>query len=72
LTLICDHLVKCWWNDAFGEDCSTVVNYDWYHATDAYRYLTEDLEAWFVRNDIAVLQSHSTSFQHFLGGVKKP
>lgn len=68
--LIYDHLLKCWWNDDFGEQYSSVVNYDWYHPTYAYRYEFDDLAAWFDRNRISINHSHSTSFQHFLDGVR--
>lgn len=67
---IYDHLLKCWWNDKFGERYSTVVNYDWYHPTYAYRYTLDQLTAWFDRNKIQVTQTVSTSFQHFLDGTR--
>ena len=70
-SLIYDHLLKCWWNDAFGEDYSAVVNYDWYHPTYAYRYAFDELSGWFDKNHIQVNHSHSTSFQHFIDGTRK-
>ena len=50
--LICDHLLKCCWNDSFDEDYSIVVNYDWYHPIYVYRYFINDIEVWFVKNCI--------------------
>lgn len=69
-SLIYDHLLKCWWNDAFGESYSTVVNYDWYHPTYAYRYTLDQLKTWFDKNKIRLTCTQSTPFQHFLEGVR--
>ena len=70
--LIYDHILKCWWNDAFGEKYSTVVNFDWYHPTYAYRYGLEEIAAWFVENGIEIKATATTKAQHYVEGSVGP
>ena len=30
-TLFYNHFLKCFFNPVFGDEYSTLVNYDWYH-----------------------------------------
>ena len=68
--LIYEHLLKCWWNDAFDTQYSAVVNYDWYHPTYAFRYAFDEIARWFECNGIQINHSNSTTFQHFADGVR--
>lgn len=68
---IYDYVMKCWWNEMFGEKYSSVVNFDWYHPTYAYRYRVEELLKWYDECGIAVSDVQSTTFQHFIDGTKR-
>jgi SAM-dependent methyltransferase len=67
--LVYDYILKSWWNDAFGEKYSSIVNFDWYHPTYAYRYALEELEAWFAENGVKVTNTSSIKAQHYLDGT---
>ena len=69
--LIYDHMMKCWFNETFGEQYSDVVNFDWYHPTYAYRYRQDDLKTWFSRHSLDVIATASTKAQHYLEGVPR-
>lgn len=70
-TFVYDYIMKCWWNEGFGEKYSAVVNFDWYHPTYAFRYDISELTGWFETCGISVNDMHSTSFQHFVDGTKR-
>lgn len=65
---IYDHFLKCWFNPAFGERYSDVVNFDWYHPPYAYRYEPADILAWFDENNLRLDRSFSTKAQHYFEG----
>ena len=46
--LVYDCIVKCWHNEKFGDYLSSIVNFDWYHPTYAYRYDAETLRNLFL------------------------
>jgi SAM-dependent methyltransferase len=69
-TLFYNHFMKCFFNPAFGEDYSTLVNFDWYHPTHAYRYELADLLAWFNAAGIHVVETQSIEAQYYLLGEK--
>ena len=55
-TLFYNHFLKCFFNPLFGEDFSTLVNYDWYHPPFAYRYRKEEIEVWFADAGLKIEQ----------------
>lgn len=67
---IYDHMIKCWFNPMFGEKLSSIVNFDWYHPTYAYRFDTVTLRNWFAAAGFAVERILSTKAQHYLEGVR--
>ncbi len=67
-SLVYYHLLKCFYNEQFGMDHSTLVNFDWYHPTYAFRYDLNELESWFEREDIKIIHSQSSEVQHFIVG----
>jgi SAM-dependent methyltransferase len=69
-TLIYDHFLKCFYNSEFGEQHSTLVNFDWYHPPFAHRFTLEEVKAWFTANGIEVGETLSTHFQHYITGKK--
>lgn len=69
--LIYDCIVKCWHNEKFGDDLSSIVNFDWYHPTYAYRYDVETLRDWFLRAGFKVERQISTKAQHYFEGVRR-
>lgn len=54
--LFYNHFLKCFFNPLFGEEYSTLVNYDWYHPPFAYRYRREEVEGWFTGAGLKVLR----------------
>jgi SAM-dependent methyltransferase len=67
--LVYDHLLKCFWNESWGERFSTLVNYDWYHPEHAHRYEVDELRAWFEDAGLHVRSETSTAAQHYLEGT---
>jgi SAM-dependent methyltransferase len=68
--LIYDHVLKCWYNEQFGDYYSNVVNFDWYHPPYAYRYEVATLRGWFEEAGFTVATAISTKPQHFLEGQR--
>jgi SAM-dependent methyltransferase len=67
--LVYDHLLKCFYNERFGDRQSALVNYDWYHPEFAYRYEQAELLRWFADAGLAVAATASTKAQHYVEGV---
>jgi SAM-dependent methyltransferase len=65
---IYDYFLKCWFNPKFGERFSDVVNFDWYHPPNAYRYEPDEVRAWFQEHDLKINRSCSTKAQHYFEG----
>ena len=55
----------------YGERFSTLVNYDWYHPRYAHRYELNEVEQWFERNQLRLVEETSTDVQHYLKGQKE-
>lgn len=68
--LVYYHLLKCFNNEEFGEQYSTLVNYDWYHPPFAYRYDIDEILTWFAENQLEVLVHQSIEVQHYVAGRK--
>ncbi len=67
-SLIYYHLLKCFWNDLFGERFSTLVNYDWYHPPFAFRYRLDEVLPWFEEEGLEVVETTTIPVQHYLVG----
>jgi len=65
------YFIKCFYNDQFGEQLSTLVNYDWYHPPYAFRYEIEEVKRWFLTNRIDITETTSIRAQHYLKGIKR-
>jgi SAM-dependent methyltransferase len=63
--------IKCWYNRAFGEEYSDIVNFDWYHPTYAYRYTLDEIIAMARANGLRVERTASIPAQHFIEAVKQ-
>lgn len=48
------NILKCYWNDKYGQDHSIAVNFDWYHPKYAYRYSLEEFRGWFEASGIKI------------------
>jgi SAM-dependent methyltransferase len=57
---IYDHLVKCFYNERFGEDYSALVNVDWYHPKYASHHNRAEVESWFARNGVGNVKERSS------------
>lgn len=44
--LVYDHVVKCFWNDAYDFMTNAMINFDWYRPLHAFRYSEADIRAW--------------------------
>ena len=53
-SFIYDHFLKCFYNDKWGMDMSTVVNVDWYHPPEASFHSLTEILGWFRRNNIKI------------------
>jgi SAM-dependent methyltransferase/uncharacterized protein YbaR (Trm112 family) len=40
------NFVKCFWNEAFDFETSNMVNFDWYHAHNAWQHTEPEVESW--------------------------
>lgn len=69
--LIYYHFLKCFFNAEYGEEYSTLVNFDWYHPPYAYRYHFDEIAQWFRSNEIEIVESTSIDVQHYVVGRKK-
>jgi len=68
-TLFYNHFLKCFFNPVFGEEYSTLVNYDWYHPRFAYRYRRDEIEKWFAEEGLTVTKYSEIEAQmYFQGG----
>jgi SAM-dependent methyltransferase len=67
---IYDHIVKCWYNDLFGEKYSDIVNFDWYHPPHAYRFDRSEILALFEQFKLRVVRTDSISAQHYLEATR--
>jgi len=68
--LFYNHFLKCFYNPQFGDDYSTLVNFDWFHPAYAYRYDLSELAAWFEANQVRVLETDAIPAQYYLLGQK--
>ena len=41
------HILKCFWNDRFTFDENNLINFDWYHPSNAHRHIPEEVKTWF-------------------------
>ncbi|MBX9679888.1 MAG: methyltransferase domain-containing protein [Gemmataceae bacterium] len=70
-TLIYNYFLKCFWNPVFGEEYSTLVNYDWYHPPFAYRYEPEEILGWYREEGLEVVKRDGIEAQYYFLGEKK-
>lgn len=72
---IYDHFIKCYYNNNFGHDFSTITNLDWYHPAVAEHYSKEELLSWFEENGIENVKClQPKGYEHsgfFVSGRKK-
>lgn len=48
--------MKCFWNDELSVEDNAVVNYDWYHPQLASRHTVDEVNGWFERSGLTVVQ----------------
>lgn len=41
------NVMKCFWNDDFDEFTNRIINYDWYHPENCFRFSPEEFREWF-------------------------
>lgn len=66
--LIYNHIVKFWYNEAFGPERSDVVNFDWYHPPYAYRSHLDELTAWYTAEGLSIDKTDTHPSQHYVEG----
>jgi SAM-dependent methyltransferase len=65
-----NHVIKCWYNAAFGEKYSDVVNFDWYHPPYAYRYTRDEIVKLFEELGLRINEVQSIPAQHYIEATK--
>jgi hypothetical protein len=71
---IYDHFLKCYWNSEFGEDFSSLVNFDWYSPKFASHHTKEEITGWFKENNIMnikFVQPHGYEYAGFFVSGRK-
>lgn len=68
--LFYDHFLKCFFNSEFGDEYSTLVNYDWYHPAYAFRYEAAEIESWFAQQGLRIMRRESIEAQHYFLGER--
>jgi SAM-dependent methyltransferase len=56
--LIYDHVLKCFWNEAFDFETNAMVNFDWYRPVHAFRYTEQEVRGWAADAGLEVLRMH--------------
>lgn len=69
-TLFYNHFLKCFFNPVFGEENSTMVNYDWYHPRYAVRYQRDEVERWFGEEGMPVTKYCEIEAQMYFQGTR--
>ncbi len=69
-TLFYNYFLKCFYNPSFGEEYSTLVNFDWYHPPYAYRYDLAELTDWFKECKLKIVRTDAIEAQYFVMGEK--
>jgi SAM-dependent methyltransferase len=68
--LVYYRLLKCFWNDLYGEHRSAMVNFDWYHPEHAYRFDLADLIEWVDSAGLTVTDAQSSGSQHYVEATR--
>jgi SAM-dependent methyltransferase len=69
-TLFYNHFLKCFFSPVFGEDYSTLVNYDWYHPRFAFRYHRDEIQRWFDEEGLTVTNYSEIEAQLYFQGSR--
>ena len=62
--------MECYWNDDLTFDENAVINYDWYHPQDCSRHTLEEIEKWFLDNELKVTHSYEDFYGITMHGTK--
>ncbi|HEX3149788.1 MAG TPA: class I SAM-dependent methyltransferase [Gemmataceae bacterium] len=68
--LFYNHFLKCFFNPVFGDEYSTLVNYDWYHPRFAYRYHRDEIQKWFDEEGLKVTGFSEIEAQMYFAGTR--
>ena len=49
------HVLKCFWNDDYPREMNIMVNFDWYHPQDAFRYSPDEIRRWFEESQVEIV-----------------
>jgi SAM-dependent methyltransferase len=60
------YILKCWYNQIFGEKYSDVVNFDWYHPPHAHRFTKDEILDLFGELGLHVVREDSMPAQHYV------
>ncbi len=62
--------MKCFWNPALSFDENVAINYDWYHPQLASRHTAEEVEGWFRRAGLQIVQQCVDHYGITMRGVR--
>jgi len=63
---IYQYMLKCWYNQIFGEKYSDIVNFDWYHPPYAHRFAKNEILDLFQELGLHVVREESIPAQHYV------
>lgn len=49
------HVMKCFWNDDYPLEMNIMINFDWYHPQDAFRYSPDEIRQWFAESQVEIV-----------------
>jgi len=48
------NVLKCFWNDNYPLEINIMINFDWYHPKNAFRYSPEEIKDWCKKNNVKI------------------
>lgn len=49
------NFLKCYWNDSLNFEDNVLVNVDWYHPLDAFRFKPEEIKNWAIKKNLNII-----------------
>jgi SAM-dependent methyltransferase len=68
--LLYHFFVKCYWNSELSENDNTMINFDWYHPSLCSRHTLDEVQNWFIQNNLAIVHSYVDEYGITVRGRK--
>ena len=69
--LIYHFFMKCFWNPDLDFDANAAINYDWYHPQLCSKHSLEEVEDWFIKNELSIKHTNVDHYGITLRGTKE-